>query len=232
MSQREHIDSDELLKLEQKYEAILANEPESSAFCLLADIQYKLGKVDQATGVLIRGLKVNKNNVTARSLLGKIYYDRWLIDQAKKEMEKVLELAPDKLDTAKLLSEIYKSEDNYKRAFEILEAVSVFQSDNVELVQDLNDLKEELSKKQSEASRHVFETPLESRKISKLKIDDSTLNEAVYTEVMLNLYIDQGEFDKAREAIEHMYQNQEQKRTAIENLEKTKLNRVNMSAGF
>ena len=86
MCDKERVDKNKLLDLEQKYESVLSIEPESNTFCLLADVQYRLGKVDKATGVLIRGLGNNKNNVTARFLLGKIYYERWLIDKAKKEL--------------------------------------------------------------------------------------------------------------------------------------------------
>ncbi|TFG76956.1 MAG: hypothetical protein E4H21_04900 [Thermodesulfobacteriales bacterium] len=232
MCQKEQIDQNELLALEKKYETILSNDPASNTFCLLADIQYRLGKVDKATGVLIRGLGYNKNNATARFLLGKIYYDRWLIEQAKKEMKKVLELMPDNLEAAKLLSQIYKSEDNFNKALETLEETYVFHRDDTDIHSQINEIKKELSQIENKSSMQAFETPIESRKVKEISMDDSLGNSEVLTGTMLNLYIEQGQYDKALEIIEHIYKNEEEKTSSIENLEKTKLNKINLSAGF
>ncbi|GJM16376.1 MAG: hypothetical protein DHS20C13_17030 [Thermodesulfobacteriota bacterium] len=232
MSEKELIENKELVDLEQKYQEILSNEPESNTFCLLADVQYKLGKIDKATGVLIRGLGYNKDNVTAHFLLGKIYYERWLIDQAKKEMEKVLKLAPDNLQAAILLSQIYKSEDKIAEALNVLEGVYVFHSSDNDLNEKIEEIKIELSIFENKSSMSVFETPIESRKLNQINLDPSPAQSEVFTETMLNLYLQQGQFDKAREAIEEIYKNEDEKIAAIENLEKTKLNKVNISAGF
>ncbi len=231
MSLKDPLDFEELLTLEQKYGVVLDSEPESNTFCILADVQYRLGKLDKATGVLIRGLGYNRNNVTARFLLGKIYYERWLIDQAKKEMEKVLGLSPDHLGAAKLLSEIFRSEENLPKALETLEAAYVFHTDDVETIEKINRIKSELSEIDAEASRKVFETPVATRKVSRVELNDKPADEP-YTETMLKLYIKQGLFDKARETIEHLYENREEKNAAIDKLEKTKLNKMNAAAGF
>jgi len=228
----EQTDKNKLLDLEQKYESVLSSEPGSNTFCLLADVQYRLGKVDKATGVLIRGLGNNKNNVTARFLLGKIYYERWLIDKAKKEVEKVLELAPDNLEAAKLLSQIYRSEDNLSKALETLEAAHVFHLEDAESVENINSIKKEITDMEIQSSRKAFETPLESRKVNKIGTDDTSRSEELYTETMLNLYLQQGQYDKAIETIERLYENEEEKNAAIENLGKTKLNKMNAAAGF
>jgi len=231
MSPTNPIDSEELSILEQKYEAVLASEPESNSFCLLADVQYRLGKIDKATGVLIRGLGYNKNNVPARFLLGKIYYERWLIDQAKKEMAKVLDLSPDHLGAAKLLSEIYSSEENLPKALEALEAAYVFHTDDTETIERINKIKSELSELEAKSSRKVFETPVGSRKVTRVEMNNKP-NFEPYTETMLKLYIEQGQFDKARETIECLYESWEEKNAAIDKLEKTKLNKMNAAAGF
>lgn len=232
VSEKELINKEELLDLEKKYELILNTDPESNTFCLLADTLYKLGKIEKATSVLIKGLGYNKNNSAARFLLGKIYYDRWLIDQAKKEMTKVLEISPDNLEAAKILSQIYKSEDNFKKALVILEEAFVFHRSDEEIIRKIREIKEQLSKIEGESSKHLFQTPKESRKLNEIKLDDSQVNSEVFTETMLNLYIEQGQYDKARESIEHLYKNEQKKAEAIEKLTKTKLNKMNLSAGF
>jgi len=232
MCQKEYEEDNELVVLEQKYEKILSLEPESNTFCLLADVLCKQGKVDKAVGVLIRGLGYNKNNVTARFLLGKIYYDRWLIEQAKKEMEKVLELAPDNLEAAKLVSQIYRSEDKLNEALEILNSAYVFHRNDKNLLQDINEIKNQLSKIEVTLSGQAFETPVGSRKANKIEIDDSAVNKEVYTQTMANLYMEQGQYDKAREVIDKIYSDEAERTSAFEKLEKTKLNKMNLTAGF
>lgn len=232
MCQNEHNPDNELLVLEQKYEEILSANPSSNAFCQLADVLCKQGKVDKATGVLIRGLSHNKNNVTARFMLGKIYYDRWLIEQAKKEMEIVLEITPDNIEAAKLLSQIYKSEEKLDKALGTLEGAYVFHRDDSGLADEIDQIRNLIAEKDQELSSQAFETPIASRKIHEVNIDDSITNSEVYTETMFNLYLEQGQYDQARKIIDKVYFDEVQKKSAIEKLEKTKLNKMNDSAGF
>ena len=222
----------ELAELEKKYEDILSEDPESNTFSLLANILYSQGKTDKAIGVLIRGLGYNKNNVTARFLLGKIYYERWMINQAKKEMEKVLQYAPQNLQAAKLLSQIYRSEDKWDKALQTLSVAYSFHSSDENVVVEMKEIKKEISKKKAKLSKQVFETPAGSRKIKGMEIDDSSKNEEVYTETMANLYIEQGQYDKAREVLEKIFTNETERNLAIEKLEETKLNKMNLTAGL
>ena len=232
MCENKQKEDKELELLEQKYEEILLVDPKSNTFCQLADVLCKQGKVDKATGVLVRGLSHNKNNVTARFMLGNIYYDRWLIEQAKKEMEIVLEITPDNIEAAKLLSQIYKSEDKLDKALSVLEGAYVFKRDDSGLAEEITQIKDLISEKDSEQSSRVFETPIDSRKINEVKIEDSLVNSELHTETMFNLYLEQGQYDLALEIIDKIYPNEIQKKMAIEKLEKTKLNKMNNSAGF
>ncbi|MCK5710224.1 MAG: tetratricopeptide repeat protein [Deltaproteobacteria bacterium] len=232
MSGKENMEDHELAELEKKYEHILSEDPESNTFSLLANVLYRQGKTDKAIGVLIRGLGYNKNNVTARFLLGKIYYERWMIDQARKEMEKVLENAPDNLEAAKLLSQIYRSEDKLEKALETLGVAYSFHSTEENVLHEIEKIKNEISKMRGQLSKQVFETPAGSRRIMKIEIGDSANNKEVYTETMANLYIEQGQFDKARNILEKIFTNEKEKNLAIEKLEKTKLNKINLSAGL
>ncbi len=222
----------ELAELGEKYENILSEDPKSNTFSLLANVLYRQGKTDKAIGVLIRGLGYNKNNVTARFLLGKIYYERWMINQAKKEMEKVLQYAPQNLQAAKLLSQIYRSENKWDKALQTLSVAYSFHSSDENVVVEMKEIKKEISKKKAKLSKQVFETPAGSRKIKGMEIDDSSKNEEVYTETMANLYIEQGQYDKAREVLEKIFTNETERNLAIEKLEETKLNKMNLTAGL
>lgn len=232
MSGKENMEDHELAELEKKYENILSEDPVSNSFSLLANVLYRQGKTDKAIGVLIRGLGYNKNNVTARFLLGKIYCERWMINQAKKEMEKVLQYSPQNLEAAKLLSQIYRSEDKCDEALQTLSVAYSFHSSDENVVVEMKEIKKEISKKKAKLSKQVFETPAGSRKIKDMEIDDSSKNEEVYTETMANLYIEQGQYDKAREVLEKIFTNETERNLAIEKLEETKLNKMNLTAGL
>ncbi|MCZ6555661.1 MAG: tetratricopeptide repeat protein [Candidatus Dadabacteria bacterium] len=232
MSGKENMEDHELAELGKKYENILSEDPKSNNFSLLANVLYRQGKTDKAIGVLIRGLGYNKNNVTARFLLGKIYYERWMINQAKKEMEKVLQYAPQNLEAAKLLSQIYRSEDKWDKALQTLSVAYSFHSSDENVVVEMKEIKKEISKNKAKLSKQVFETPSGSRKIKGMEIDDSSKNEEVYTETMANLYIEQGQYDKAREVLEKIFTNEAERNLAIEKLEETKLNKMNLTAGL
>ncbi|MCZ6527712.1 MAG: tetratricopeptide repeat protein [Candidatus Dadabacteria bacterium] len=232
MSGKENMEDHELAELGKKYENILSEDPKSNNFSLLANVLYRQGKTDKAIGVLIRGLGYNKNNVTARFLLGKIYYERWMINQAKKEMEKVLQYSPQNLQAAKLLSQIYRSEDKWDKALQTLSVAYSFHSSDENVVVEMKEIKKEISKKEAKLSKQVFETPAGSRKIKGMEIDDSSKNEEVYTETMANLYIEQGQYDKAREVLEKIFTNEAERNLAIEKLEETKLNKMNLTAGL
>ncbi|MCZ6865381.1 MAG: tetratricopeptide repeat protein [Candidatus Dadabacteria bacterium] len=232
MSGKENMEDHELAELGKKYENTLSEDPKSNTFSLLANVLYRQGKTDKAIGVLIRGLGYNKNNVTARFLLGKIYYERWMINQAKKEMEKVLQYAPQNLQAAKLLSQIYRSEDKWDKALQTLSVAYSFHSSDENVVVEMKEIKKEISKNKAKLSKQVFETPSGSRKIKGMEIDDSSKNEEVYTETMANLYIEQGQYDKAREVLEKIFTNETERNLAIEKLEETKLNKMNLTAGL
>ena len=232
MSGKENMEDHELAELGEKYENILSEDPKSNTFSLLANVLYRQGKTDKAIGVLIRGLGYNKNNVTARFLLGKIYYERWMINQAKKEMEKVLQYSPQNLEAAKLLSQIYRSENKWDKALQTLSVAYSFHSSDENVVVEMKEIKKEISKKEAKLSKQVFETPAGSRKIKGMEIDDSSKNEEVYTETMANLYIEQGQYDKAREVLEKIFTNEAERNLAIEKLEETKLNKMNLTAGL
>jgi tetratricopeptide (TPR) repeat protein len=232
MSGKENMEDHELAELGEKYENILSEDPKSNTFSLLANVLYRQGKTDKAIGVLIRGLGYNKNNVTARFLLGKIYYERWMINQAKKEMEKVLQYSPQNLEAAKLLSQIYRSENKWDKALQTLSVAYSFHSSDENVVVEMKEIKKEISKKKAKLSKQVFETPAGSRKIKGMEIDDSSKNEEVYTETMANLYIEQGQYDKAREVLEKIFTNETERNLAIEKLEETKLNKMNLTAGL
>ncbi len=147
-------------------------------------------------------------------------------------MEMVLEITPDNVNAAKLLAEIYKSEDNFDKALCTLEEAYVFHRDDSSLAEEIRQVKKHISQKEYEESSRVFETPIESRKVNHIRLEEALTHGELNTETMFNLYLEQGEYDLAREIIDKIYSDEVQRKSAIEKLEKTKLNKINNSAGF
>ena len=191
-----------------RYEEILLKDPSSPKFVFLAEILRKRGDLHRATEILIKGLRTNPDNITARSILGKIYYDRWMIDQAKNEMEKVIRVAPDNIDAAKMLIQIYRSEENYNKALETCYSSLVFNPEDNDLTKELNELQRETTLEETK------NTPDQTDKIANdisgldARLEQELLSDSVIeelcTEAMANLYIDQGLYEKAIVVLEKL----------------------------
>ena len=201
-------DQIELIKLKEKYEELLLEDPSSPKFVFLAEILRKRGDLHRATEILIKGLRSNPDSITARSILGKIYYDRWMIDQAKNEMEKVIRVAPDNIDAAKMLIQIYRSEENYNKALETCYSSLVFNPEDYDLTKELKVLQKEAphdvtrttANETGQIANDIFEFDARPEEEPP---SDSVIEE-LYTESMANLYIDQGLYEKAIVVLEKL----------------------------
>ncbi len=97
--------NEELEKLKQRVE----KDPLSKLFVPLAEEYRKMGMLDEAISVLLRGLENQPNYMTARVSLGKIYLEKNMRREAKEEFKKVATAIPDNLFALKKIAEI--SED-------------------------------------------------------------------------------------------------------------------------
>lgn len=228
---------EELHKFEEKYEEILSRDPSSVTFIFLAQVLYKQGKVDKAIGVLIRGLRYNKNSVTGRFLLGKIYYDRWMIEQAKKEFQKVVQLAPDHLAACRMLMQIYRSEEMQEKALEILRTVYNYHPQDESIGIEIRQLEDEIrlkDKKDREfsAAKEKIESSVESKSLEELLSNIGSYDADLITETMADLYIEQGLYEKALSILQGVLQADPENRDVRNKLEETKLYLINKTAGF
>jgi tetratricopeptide (TPR) repeat protein len=201
-------DQIELIKLEEKYEELLLEDPSSPKFVFLAEILRKRGDLHRATEILIKGLRSNPDSITARSILGKIYYDRWMIDQAKNEMEKVIRVAPDNIDAAKMLIQIYRSEENYNKALETCYSSLVFNPEDYDLTKELKVLQKEaphdVTRTTANETGQIANDILEFDARPEEEPPSDSVIEELYTDSMANLYIDQGLYEKAIVVLEKL----------------------------
>lgn len=222
--------------LKDKYEQIILKEPSSPKFVFLAEILRRQGDLHRATEILIKGLRTNPDNITARSILGKIYYDRWMIEPAKNEMEKVIRVAPDNVDAAKMLIQIYRSEENFNKALETCYASLVFNPEDTELTKELKELEKEVSNygnnvTTSETGRMINDSP-EIDPGSREQPSSNPVVEELYTEAMANLYIDQGLYEKAIIVLERLVAKEPENSSVRTKLDQAKSFLLSESSGF
>lgn len=215
----------------KKYEEILEKDPYSSTFVFLAQILYKQKKLERAIGVLIKGLRYNKNNITGRFLLGKIYYERWMIEPAKKELETVFGLAPDNLAAGKMLVEIYKSEEKYEKALEVLRFIYEFYPSDASISSEIEEIIEELDA-QPPPSWENFSPPPVSRKTEKTESDRYPLNTEIATETMADIYIKQGDYDKGLSVFQKILQKDPENASVRKKFEEYRIKVINKTAGL
>jgi len=219
------------LKTLKKYEEILEKDPSSSTFVFLAQILYKQNKLERAIGVLIKGLRYNKNNITGRFLLGRIYYERWMIDPAKKELETVFRQAPDNLAAGKMLVEIYKSEENFEKALEVLRFVYEFHPSDSSIRSEIRELAEEIDG-QPPAPWANFTAPEVSKKIETAQSEGDPPDTELLTETLADIYIKQGDYDKGFSVYQKFLENDPENTSVRKKFEECRLRAINKIAGL
>ncbi|MCX7793067.1 MAG: hypothetical protein N2257_01465 [Thermodesulfovibrionales bacterium] len=93
---------EEIEKLKEKVE----KDPLSKLFVPLAEEYRKMGMLDEAISVLLKGLESQPSYMTARVALGKIYLEKKMLREAKEEFKKVVTAIPDNLFALKKIAEI------------------------------------------------------------------------------------------------------------------------------
>lgn len=89
---------------------IVAKDPRSKEFLLLADEYIKAGMWQEAAAVLEDGLKVYPGFVTAMAALGRVYDQLGQAVKAKAILEDVVKQRPDNLRAHRILAKLYQSE--------------------------------------------------------------------------------------------------------------------------
>lgn len=191
----------ELDILEKKYEKQLKDSPESSCFVILAEILLKQNKIEKAISVLLKGLRNNKNMVTARFLLGKAYYQSWKIDLALKELKKVIKMAPDNFAAGELLIKIFKSEKKYKEALGIAKDLSFYYKENAKLEKEVQELKL-LASGDSNNQQQIDYIRSEFR--SAQANTHKTKEDFFQTVTLADIYISQNQYDDALKIMESL----------------------------
>jgi tetratricopeptide (TPR) repeat protein len=115
-------------------------DPNSKLFVPLAEEYRKEGRLDEAVGILQKGLERQPSYMSARVSLGKIYLEKGMSDEARVEFENVIKVIPDNLYAHKKLSEIYRDTGKRDLALKAFRTVLKLNPMDEETLNNLRDL--------------------------------------------------------------------------------------------
>ena len=151
----------------QKYSEMLAQDPKSRAFALLAEAYRKSGRYDEAIKTAEQGLENHPHYLSGRVAMARALFDGGSMGQAREEFEKVIATAPDNLMAHRHLAEIYSQEGRYPEAAKSLKMVVLLDPNDTESRAKLDSLsgdepappKEEGPGDEMVIDRHRYEEP-------------------------------------------------------------------------
>jgi len=94
-------------ELIEKYQMLLQKDPKSQVFAPLTEAYRKMGLLEEAFRIAVRGVQLNPNFGGGRIALAKVFLDRDNPNGALEELEKAVELSPDNILAHSLLGDCY-----------------------------------------------------------------------------------------------------------------------------
>jgi len=193
-------DTDSITKLLESLKEEFAEAP--NKYLMLAGINKSLGDSDKALSILFSELRSNPNNLSAKLIIAEIYYERWMIDEAKKYLQDIIDISPNNEKALDMLSKIYNSENDTKKALDLLYKKFIFSSNKSEILFEIDSLKN----KTSTESGHfdVIKNIKSKLQDPHMQIEGADTNSEIYTETMADLYISQRYYEKAAEILQEL----------------------------
>ncbi len=186
--------NEELEKLKQRVE----KDPLSKLFVPLAEEYRKMGMIDEAISVLLRGLENQPNYMTARVALGKVYLEKNMLREAKEEFKKVVNAIPDNLFALKKIAEISEKLGEINDAIDAYTKIVKLNPLDEESISILESLK--LKKVETEIPEPPTSKPVESSKIEKSPEEPEHFDLEGFMPVTETSYSDE-EFERFKQEI-------------------------------
>jgi tetratricopeptide (TPR) repeat protein len=116
----------------KKYEDMLANDPKSYCFTILAELYRKVGLLDDAINIANGGIETHPEYVGGYMAVGRAYFEKGMKEESRKSLERVVRVTPDNLLAQKLLSQIYVEQGDIPSAIRTLQVVELLNPEDME----------------------------------------------------------------------------------------------------
>lgn len=110
-------------ELIEKYQVLLQNDPKSQVFAPLTEAYRKMGLIEEAFRIAVRGVQFNPHFGGGRIALARVFLDRDNLQGALDELEKAAELSPDNILAHSLLADCYLKAKRPKEALRAFKMV-------------------------------------------------------------------------------------------------------------
>jgi tetratricopeptide (TPR) repeat protein len=94
-------------ELVERYQILLQKDPKSQVFAPLTEAYRKMGLLEEAFRIAVRGVQFNPSFSGGRIALAKVFLDRDSLQAAIDELEKAIDLSPDNILAHSLVAECY-----------------------------------------------------------------------------------------------------------------------------
>ncbi len=129
--------------LVEKYQILLQKDPKSQVFAPLTEAYRKMGLIEEAFRIAVRGVQFNPHFSGGRIALAKVFLDRENLASAIEELEKAVEISPDNILAHATLGDCYLKSRQPKealRAFKMVLFLSPNHEKAIKAVQKLESL--------------------------------------------------------------------------------------------
>lgn len=110
-------------ELIERYQLLLQKDPKSQVFAPLTEAYRKMGLLEEAFRIAVRGVQFNPNFGGGRIALAKVFLDRDNAGGALDELEKAVDLSPDNILAHMLLADCYLKAQRPKDALRAFKMV-------------------------------------------------------------------------------------------------------------
>lgn len=125
----------------QRYEKMLAEDPQSRAFAPLAEAHRKAGRLDEAINVARTGLEIHPDYSGGLVVLGRALYEKDELDNAAEILQKAVSESPESYLGQKFLGKILMDKGESKGALRALEAANLLSPEDEEVARLLDEVK-------------------------------------------------------------------------------------------
>jgi len=129
----------------QRYEKMLAKDPDSRAFAPLAEAYRKAGDLDMALSIALSGLEIHPNYVGGLVVSGRVLFEKGEYKKAMEALSKAVADSPENYRAQKCLAKTAMELKDNETALTALKAAALLSPEDEEVVADMKKLEGEAS---------------------------------------------------------------------------------------